>query len=150
MKRRIFLAIPVIAALSAGCGTMPQQQLALPAVAPTKARLIFYRSAGNPYDGLLWTRIWVNGAAVGDIGSGMVFYRDLPPATYHIVARSEKLYPNQFKTVVVEPGSTTFVKIVSDPYWGKERDWQGYTFIVAIVDPAIGQHEIGPLRLTSG
>lgn len=149
MRRRVFLGIAATALL-AGCDTAPQQKLALPAVAPTKARFIFYRSGGSPYDGLVWTRIWLNGIAVGDLGPGAVFYRDLPPATYHIEARSEKLYPNQFKTVTVEPGSTTFVKIVSEPYWGHERDWQGDTFVVAIVDPAIGQSEIGPLQLMPG
>lgn len=150
MKRRLFLLVPVMTALVAGCDTTPQRQLALPAVAPTKARLIFYRSGSNPYDGLLWTRVWLNDTAVGDLGPGTIFYRDLPPATYRIVVRSEKLYPNQFKTVAVEPGSTTYVKIISDPYWGHERDWQGYTFIVGIVDPAIGRYEVGPLQLTPG
>ncbi len=150
MKRRAFLAIPVIAAAIAGCGTMPQRQLALPAVAPTKARLVFYRSGSNPYDGLVWTKVLLNGQPVGDSGPGTVFYRDLAPGTYYIEVYSDKLYPNQFKTVVVEPGSTTYVKIVSEPYWGHERDWQGHTFIVAIVDPAIGRYEVGPLQLMPG
>ncbi len=150
MRRRQILAIPAAALLLTGCGTVPQQQLALPAVAPSKARLIFYRSGSSPYDGLVWTKVMLNGQGVGSSAPGTVFYRDLPPGTYHIEVNSYKLYPNQFKTVVVEPGSTTYVKIVSNPYWGQERDWTATTFIVAIVDPAIGRYEIGPLELMPG
>ncbi len=150
MKRRVFLGVPAIVALLAGCDLKPQQQLALPGVPPTKARLIFYRSGSNPYDGLVWTKVLVNGQGIGYSAPGTIFYRDLPPGTYHIEVNSDKLYPNQFKTVVVEPGSTTYVKIVSNPYWGQERDWNGNTFIVAIVDPAIGRYEIGPLELKPG
>ena len=48
-------------------------------------------------------------------------------------------------------GSTTFVKVVGLPYWGQSGlQWSGYTFVVAVIDPAIGQYEIGPLHLTSG
>jgi uncharacterized protein DUF2846 len=138
-----------MAGLLASCGTSPQPQLALPQVAPNEARLVFYRNS-NPYDGLSWTKVKLNGHTTGSSAPGTVFYRDLPPGTYHIEALSQRLYPYQSKTVVAQPGSTTFVKILADPYWGQERDWRDTTFIVAIVDPAIGQYEIGPLKLVSG
>lgn len=149
MRSRRLLLFWLLAALI-GCDTAPQQKLALPAVPAIKARLIFYRAA-NPYDGLVWTKVSLNGEPVGASAPGTVFYRDLAPGTYQIEVDSEKLYPHQFKTVAVEAGSTTFVKVVGLPYWGQSgMQWWGYTFTVAVIDPAIGQYEIGPLQLTSG
>jgi hypothetical protein len=70
------------------------------------------------------------------------------PGTYAISALSDKLYPDQSKTIAVGGGSTTFVRIETSPTWGQDGMlWQGNTFIVAIVDPAIGQYQIGALRL---
>jgi hypothetical protein len=147
MRIRRFLLLVLLGALAA-CDTAPQQ-LALPAVAATKARLIFYRG-DNPYDGLDWTMVSVNGTRIGASAPGTVFYRDLAPGTYRIGVDSERLHPGQFKTVQVDGGSTTFVKVVGLPYWGQSGlQWWGSTFIVAVIDPAVGQREIGPLRLTS-
>ena len=150
MLRRGFLLFCVMAAL-AGCGMTPQPKLALPEVAATKARLVFYRGGDPYYDGLVWTRVSLNGERIGASAPGTVFYRDVAPGSYRIAVDSEKLYPNQSKTVAVEPGSTTFVKVLNLPYWGQSGvQWSGWTFSVAVVDPAIGQYEIGPLELTSG
>jgi hypothetical protein len=147
MMRRLLLGFSLLAVLF-GCGIGPQPQLALPAVSSAQARLIFYRTASSPYDGLDWTTVSLNGIAVGDSGPGTVFYRDLAPGTYEIAVRSEQLYPHQFKTVALAPGSTTFVRIEINPYWGNNgMQWLGNTFVVAIIDPAIGQYEIGPLKL---
>ncbi len=114
MRNRRLLLFWLSAALI-GCDIAPQQKLALPAVPATKARLIFYRAA-NPYDGLVWTRVSLNGERVGASAPGTVFYRDLTPGTYQIEVDSEKLYPHQFKTVAAEAGSTTFIKVVGLPY----------------------------------
>jgi hypothetical protein len=150
MMRRLFLGTPVLLALF-GCGIPPQPQLALPPVSPAKARLVVYRTANSPYDGLEWTAVSLNGIRADDSGPGTVFYRDVAPGTYEIGVRSDQLYPDQSKTVAVAPGSTTFVRIVSLPYWGQSGvQWQGNTFVVAIVEPAIGQYEIGPLKLRPG
>jgi hypothetical protein len=73
------------------------------------------------------------------------------PGTYRIEARSDKAYPDQVKTVVAHPGSTTFVKVDNLRNWGQSpRLWQGTTFTVEIIDPAIGQLELGRLQLTQG
>jgi Protein of unknown function (DUF2846) len=149
MRSRGLLLLCLLAALI-GCDTGPQPKLALPPVSLAKARLIFYRTA-NPYDGLVWTRVSLNGERVGASAPGTVFYRDLAPGTYEVEVDSERLYPHQFKTVAVAAGSTTFVKLVGLPYWGQSGvQWWGYTFTVAVIDPAIGQYEIGPLHLTPG
>jgi hypothetical protein len=130
-----------------GCGAGSQSKLALPPVPATKARLVFYRE-GNPYDGLVWTRVSLNGERIGASAPATVFYRDVAPGVYQIGVDSEKLYPDQVRTVAVDAGSTTFIKVVGLPFWGAQ--WWGNTFTVAVIAPAIGQNEIGPLQLTSG
>jgi hypothetical protein len=150
MKIRRFLAAFVLAALLGSCDTAPQAAVTAPPVAPDKARLYFYRDA-NIYDALVWTAVSLNGQRVGDSAPGTVFYRDVAPGTYRIEARSDKLYPGQPRTVVVGPGTTTFIKVQVLPSWGQSgRQWQGNTFAVAIVDPAVGRYQIGNLRLTPG
>lgn len=141
----------VVGLLLAGCGVGPRPQLTLASVAPGYARVVIYRTGNSPYDGLAWTRITLNGVAVGDSAPGTVFYRDVPPGTYKIEATSQRLYPYQAKTVALAAGSTTFVRVDLNPYWGQDGVlWRSTTFIVAIVDPAIGQYEIGPLKLITG
>ncbi len=111
-----------------------------------KARFYFYRSL-TPYGSPLWTAVSLNNRRVGYVAPGMVFYRDVEPGTYEVEVRSDKLYPNQFKTVTVGPASTTFVNIQELPSWGQSAwNWQGTTFVVTIVDPAIGSREISTLR----
>src|SRR5260370_13933299 len=145
MRNRRLLLFWLSAALI-GCDIAPQQKLALPAVPATRARLIFYRAA-NPYDGLVWTRVSLNGERVGASAPGTGFYRDLAPGTYQVEVDSEELYPHQLKTVAVQAVTTTFVKVVGLPYWGQSgAQWAGSTFIVAVIDPAIAQSAIGPLQ----
>jgi hypothetical protein len=149
MMSRWFLLFCLPVALI-GCGAASQQKLALPTVAATQARLIFYRG-GNPYDGLIWTKISLNGESIGASAPGTVFYRDVAPGVYQIGVDSEKLYPDQVKAVAIDAGSTTYVKVMSAPYWGQSGvQWWGYTFTTAVIAPAVGQSEIGPLRLISG
>ncbi|HKW52469.1 MAG TPA: DUF2846 domain-containing protein [Stellaceae bacterium] len=149
MMSRWFLLVWLAIAL-VGCGATSQPKLALPGVPASKARLVFYRD-GNPYHGLAWTRVSLNGERIGASAPGTVFYRDVAPGVYRIAVDSEKLYPDQVKAVMVDAGSTTFIKVVGLPFWGQSGvQWWGYTFTVAVIAPAIGQYEIGPLHLTSG
>lgn len=153
MRTRLFRMIPglLLAAWLGGCDTATQAMQGPVAPVPAgEARLYFYRDA-NAYDGTQWTTVSLNGVPIGASGLGTVFYRDVVPGTYRIEVRSDKLYPDQDKTVRVAPGSTTFVKVQTQPYWGQSGWlWQGNTFLVAIVDPAIARQQISTLRQTSG
>jgi hypothetical protein len=148
-----FLMMPALAVWLACCGSAPQQgQFALPAVAPNKARLVFYRSPAlsytpDPYNGPAWTSVSLNGRDVGTAAPGTVFYRDVAPGEYYIAVRSEGPYPDQFKTVVVQPGNVLFVKIILG--WGLGSS-NAKTFVVAIVDPTIARDEIGRLQFVPG
>ncbi|HUC65127.1 MAG TPA: DUF2846 domain-containing protein [Stellaceae bacterium] len=134
-----------------GCDTATQAlEGPIPPLPAGEARLFFYRDA-NVYDGLLTTIVSLNGVPVGASELGTVFYRDVAPGTYQIGARSDKLYPDQVKTVAVAPGTTTYVRVQTLPYWGQSGwQWQGNTFIVSIVNPAMAEQEIIPLQHIRG
>jgi len=134
-----------------GCSTAPSMQpIAVPPVPAGLARFYVLRDP-TFYDSQAWTAVSLNGDVVGSSAPGTFFYRDVAPGTYNVEARSDKLYPDQMKTVVVKPGAATFVKVYNLPHWGQSaRQWTGTTFTVEIIDPAIGQAEIGRLQLTPG
>ncbi len=144
--RTSLLAFPSSFLLLVACSADEHVRPALEPPPAGKARFYFYRSL-TPYGSTLWTAVSLNNRRVGYVAPGMVFYRDAEPGTYEIEVQSDKLYPNQFKTVSVGPASTTFVNIQELPFWGQSAwNWQGTTFVVTIVDPAIGSREISKLR----
>jgi hypothetical protein len=141
------LTVLALASCSIERGVRPGSE---PAVAAGMARLYVYRDLA-PYASTLWTSVSLDGRRIGDSAPGTVFYRDVPPGTYEVEVRSDKLYPNQFKTVALRPGSVTYVKIQEQEHWS-ETSWNrtGTTFIVQIVAPARGAQEIAGLPLTPG
>jgi hypothetical protein len=145
------LAVLALGALSLLSCTAAQCER--PASAPPPAgmaRFYFFRS-GSAYDSQQWTTVSLNRQKVGDSAPGSVFYRDVPPGRYEIEVRSDKLYPNQFKTVVVAPGSTTYVQVQNLPHWS-QGGWQtqGTTFAVSITDPALAVRDVAALCPTQG
>lgn len=153
MSARFSLVIPslFLALWLGGCDTATQAlEGPIPPIPAGEARLYFYRDA-NIYDGLLTTIVSLNGVPVGASELGTVFYRDVAPGTYRIEARSDKLYPAQFRTVAVAPGTSTYVRVQTLPYWGQSGwQWQGNTFILNIVNPAMAEQEMIPLQRIRG
>lgn len=132
------------------CSAAPLEPVVVTPPPAGKARLYIYRDA-TFYGSQLWTAVSLDRVRVGDSAPGTVFYRDVAPGTYEVEVGSDHLYPDQFKTARLAPGSITFVKIEELPFWGQSaRQWQGTTFVVAIISPAIGTAEISRLRLVSG
>jgi Protein of unknown function (DUF2846) len=145
------LAVLALSALSLLSCTTAQCERPSAASPPAGlARFYFFRS-GSVYDSQQWTAVSLNRQKVGDSAPGGVFYRDVPPGRYEIEVRSDKLYPNQFKTVVVAPGSTTYVAVQNLPHWS-QGGWQtqGTTFAVTIVDPTLAVRQIAALCPTQG
>lgn len=156
MMRRRFLAalapgLAAILAILPGCDSAPQDPLVGVAGVPSGlGRLYIYRE-NKFYDALVWTAVSLNGTVVGTSAPGSVFYRDVAPGKYLIKARSDELYPDQAKTVVVKPGMTVFVRIAVVPAYGKsDLQWVGNTFVVQIVDPAVARIQMSRLELTQG
>ncbi|HUJ97778.1 MAG TPA: DUF2846 domain-containing protein [Stellaceae bacterium] len=145
------LAVLALSALSLlSCTTMQCERPSSASPPAGLARFYFFRS-GSVYDSQQWTAVSLNRQKVGDSAPGGVFYRDVPPGRYEIEVRSDKLYPNQFKTVVVAPGSTTYVAVQNLPHWS-QGGWQtqGTTFAVSIVDPTLAVRQIAALCPTRG
>jgi hypothetical protein len=142
------LALSVLSLVS--CTTAQCERPGSAAPPAGLARFYFFRSAAV-YDSQQWTAVSLNHQKVGDSAPGGVFYRDVPPGRYEIEVRSDKLYPNQFKTVVVAPGSTTYVAVQNLPHWS-QGGWQtqGTTFAVSIVDPTLAVRQIAALCPTQG
>jgi Protein of unknown function (DUF2846) len=139
----------LIAAALGGCAAAARPPLALPAAPPDKARLVVYCD-NNPVDNPEWTTVSLNGARLGGIGPGNVFYRDLAPGTYDIEVRSEQLYLNQARTLSLGAGTTTFIDVQVVIGWGKSESKPTRPFTLVIVDPATAERAIAPLRLMRG
>lgn len=154
MKRRQLLSqlVPGVALSLLGCASDPHPGPlgAVSSVPAGMGRIYVYRE-NKFYDALVWTAISLNGGVVGSSAPGTVFYRDLTPGRYRIAARSDQLYPDQAKTVLVEAGKSLFVRVTALPFYGKsELQWQGNTFVVEVVAPALAELQVGRLKLTAG
>lgn len=152
MRRRFLCALaPGLAASLLGCESAPQDPLLGVAGVPAgMGRLYIYRE-NKFYDALVWTAVSLNGVVTGSSAPGSVFYRDVAPGTYRIEARSDQLYPDQAKTVVVKPGMTVFVRIAVAAAYGKsDLHWVGNTFVVEIVAPSVARLQMSRLELTQG
>jgi hypothetical protein len=143
-------ALAVLTFLSACAGggapagpTFAQVAAQVPAVPADRARIYFYR-AYEPYESLARPDITLNGKVAGVSEPGGVFYRDVPPGEYRVAVSHDALYPHEDKTLSLAAGSTAFVKIESlrSNESAQEAD-DPNTFVVAVVDAADAQREIG-------
>ena len=157
MARTLRLVALSFALLLAACAPPPQEMLLsgpLPPQPPGTARLIFYRAL-EYYDTTAMSTIYLNGTATGVSQVGAVLYRDVAPGRYDLTVFSPRPYPDQFKTVVVKDGDAFYVRIDTLP---KQTCGRGFaaepcyadTFIVTVVDPAVGARQIQGLRLIAG
>ena len=150
MANAAFILATAAALWLVACTTGPSQPVVASPPSPDKARLYVYRDA-TIYDSQMWTAVSLNRAKLGDAAPGTVFYRDVAPGTYEVEVRSDRLYPDQFKTVTLAPGSITFAKVQEVLGWGASgMGAKGTTFVVSIADPTIGTAEIRRLRLVDG
>jgi hypothetical protein len=160
MRTAVAGAISVVLLALAGCAPSgPPYATVAAGIAPVpagEARLYVYRWL-EPYETLAPTVVSLNGTPVGISEPGAVLYRDVAPGQYTISVRSEGVYPNQFKTVVLKPGDTAYVRVESLKSWvvcGGSIDGGasgcGDTFTVELVNPAVAGAEIGDLRFIRG
>jgi hypothetical protein len=122
----------------------------VPPVAAGLARVYFYRD-WEPYESLSRPRIYLNDAPAEISEPGGVSFRDLPPAEYYITVDSQGVYPHQFKTLVLRPGDTRYVKIESLINWYRGGQfWYRDTFVVELIPERQAQSEIGEMRYIPG
>jgi hypothetical protein len=156
MARAFRLIVLSFALLLAACVPAPQEPTLsgpLPPQPPETARLIFYRTLAY-YDTTAMSTIYLNGTATGVSQVGAVLYRDVAPGRYDLSVFSPRPYPDQFKTVVVKAGDAFYVRIDTLPKQSCSRvaaeSCFADTFIVTVIDPAVGFQQIQGLRLIAG
>jgi hypothetical protein len=139
MTKRLALLMIMAIAL-AGCDEIVAGPYAAPVIAPVvavpatmrpadpaSARIYFLRD----YDAsgtTQWTDVSLNGKPVGHLGQGGYFYRDVPPDTYTVTVRSEGIHSDQFSTMTVARGSTTFVQIYSIDFYAAQSTTSPFSY----------------------
>lgn len=109
------------------------------------ARVWFYRDY-QPYESWNLARIDLNGGYVGAVENGSLFYRDVPPGHYDIVAESVGKDVNQESDVDLAPGQQVYCKSGSLGSWdsgGDRSDSRRDTFYVRLIPPELAQAKIG-------
>jgi hypothetical protein len=129
-------------------------------VPPGSARIYFYRYL-EPYETIAETEAYLNGNPVGVTETGTVFYRDVTPGKYTISVRSDGVFPDQSKTVILKPGDVSYARVESIKSWvpcggggggrsGGATEGCEDTFVVVMIDPTIAQADMRDLRYIPG
>jgi hypothetical protein len=123
-----------------------------PAIAPGMARVWFVRPAGS-LNGNVWAAaptIYANGAPVGDIPAGNVFFRDFRPGSYRFTVQPYGLPTGQADTVQLAPGTQTYLEIQWVASWeaGYPESGWGFapnTFGILTMSPQLAQADLPTL-----
>ena len=146
-RRRRLLWVSALLLIASGCAArQPVTEVPIPA---GQARIWVYR-IWLPSESLNLANIDVNGVYFGSVENGGVFYRDVPPGTYHIVpeswAHDLSTTPNQDTNVAVAPGQQVYIKIVDLTSWAisvsVSRNFQRDAFWAYLIPPQVAQAEI--------
>lgn len=150
VKRKSWRILFCLSFLLSACAAPgpPFSSVSLPPIPANSARMYFYRDY-EPYESLTEPWISLNGQETCLSVPGGVSYRDLPPGAYHITVLSPGIYPNQFKTVRLSAGDSSYVKIESLYSWYQGLDWAQDTFVVALIDPATATAEMATMRFVA-
>jgi hypothetical protein len=143
--------------VAAACAPAPapaQTAGAVSAVAPSVARIWFYRD-GSPSDGLGVTEISLNGSPVGQAQINSSFYRDVPPGAYHISLSNPVPDIAQSADINLAPGQVAYIKIATLDNWdsssSSNRGGGAHTtFYIWPMPPATGIADIGRIPYRGG
>ena len=109
------------------------------------ARVYFYR-AFEPYESLALPAIYLDGKSHAVSEPGGVLFRDVEPGAHEISVFSPGIYPNQFKSVILRPGDTLYVRVESLRNWYRGFNWEKDTFVVSLVGESEAEGEMASLR----
>jgi hypothetical protein len=133
------------ALLMMATGCAPRPPVVEVPIPTGQARIWFYRN-WLPSESLNLANIEVNGVYFGAVENGGVFYRDIPPGTYHIVAESWAHDPSQDTNVAVVPGQQVYIKIIDLTSWATSvsvsKNFQRDAFWAWLIPPQVAQAEI--------
>src|SRR5580704_8600170 len=121
-------------------------QTQYPPVAPGMARVWFFRqmdrTAGNVYAGS--PIVYANGAPIGDVPQGSVFFRDFAPGKYRFTVQPYGTPTPQHDTVQLVPGQQAYVQVQWEANW-ETGHTGGSSFTVETSSPEVAQQYIPTL-----
>lgn len=154
LPRRVLRIPLVFILLLAACATPAEAPAAYVAQPPGTARLVIYRPF-HYYGPTLYLTVSLNGRVIGTLAPNAAIYRDVPPGSYTITFTPTRPAPNQFKTVTVALGNSSYIRIEALSPWGcsGERLGSGCDitgFTSDVMDPTTAEHDLQAVPLLRG
>lgn len=149
---RLAAAIAFGLGLLALAGCAPQSQQAAskaqdPPLQSGMARVWFFRQAdpvgGNVYGAL--PIIYANGAPVGEMPQGAVFFHDFPPGKYRFTVQPFGTPTREHDTLQLAPGMQDYVQVQWEANWEANRTGGGSSFTVLTSSPEVAQQYLPTL-----
>jgi hypothetical protein len=148
------VTVPIWLALCAlALGSCAPQQTAAtsqaqaPPIGPGMTRVWFFRQAdptgGNVYAGV--PIIYANGAPVGNLPQGTVFYHDFPPGKYRFTVQPFGTPTREHDTLQLVPGTQAYVQVQWEANWETGHTGGGASFTVETSSPEVAQQYIPTL-----
>jgi hypothetical protein len=135
----------------AGCApqaTVTVSQAQIPAAAPGTARVWFLRGwdapSGQNFVFAATPEVYANGAPIGDLPVGTVFFRDFAPGTYAFMVEPYGLPTSQATTVQLAAGTQSYLQaqwVASWQFGYPEADFSfaPNTFAIFTMGPQVAQ-----------
>ena len=134
-----------------GCAPQSQVAASKAQVAPIElgmARVWFFRqmdpTGGNVFAGT--PIIYANGAAVGDLPQGTVFFHDFPAGKYRFTVQPYGTPTREHDTLQLAPGTQAYVQVQWEPNWEAGHTGGGSSFTVENSSPEVAQQYIPTLN----
>jgi hypothetical protein len=138
--------------LLALAGCTPQEKTAtsqaqIPPVEPGMARVWFFRQT-DPISGNVEAGrpiIYANGAPIGQIEQGTVFFHNFPPGKYRFTVQPFGTPTREHDTVQLESGTQAYVQVQWEANWEANRTGGGSSFTVLTSSPQVAQQYLPTL-----
>ena len=128
--------------------TAATSQAQPPAIGAGVARVWFFRqmdpTGGNVFAGA--PIIYANGAAVGDLPQGTVFFHDFPAGKYRFTVQPYGTPTREHDTLQLAPGTQAYVQVQWEPNWEAGHTGGGSSFTVENSSPEVAQQYIPTLN----
>lgn len=143
---RFALCIFALAGCTPAQPTSVAPQTQSPPAGQGMARVWFFRqmdpTAGNVYAGS--PIVYANGAPIGDMPQGTVFFRDFAPGKYRFTVQPYGTPTPQHDTLQLAPGQQAYVQVQWEPNW-ETGHTGGSSFTVETSSPDVAQQYIPTL-----
>jgi hypothetical protein len=118
-----------------------------PAVGQGLARVWFFRQA-DPPGGNVYAAdpiVYANGAPVGDLKQGTIFFHDFPPAKYRFTVQPFGTPTREHDTLQLVPGTQSYVQVEWEANWQTGARTGGSSFTVETSPPEVARQYLPTL-----